>query len=550
MPRFIPLIVLPVIALAACRGPSSAPLETHAPTPARVPGKEEPFVSSNIALRSLGQRVPVIMWHDIIEVRGPESQWFDCTTEEFEQQMQWLYEQAAIPISLAQLHRHLSTGERLPDRAVVLTFDDNYQGFYDRALPILRRFNFPAAVFVHTGFVGNKEGLHPKMDWNTLREILKDPLVTIGSHTVSHPDDMSLLPPETQRTELADSKTTLERELGVDIDFLAFPNGKGDETSQALARELGYKMAFSIDNLLAEESPSVFFVGRYVHTRLEKAFEDRERGLRGGAADIFESDIKSATVRYQEDRIDGIRLAWVSGGTPMTVLSAGREGVLDFVKREKGVAGINGGFFAVSEIASSDNRMVGPVRTRSESFLTPDLEKARWPKLRNRPVVMWGKKRLAIVPYHPEIMIDDAALREILPEFSDVFLAGVWLVHGSVPRTAEDLQIFGSKDIEDHRRRAFFGATADGQIVVGASQGSIKSSQFAAAIAGVGIAEAVLLDSGFSTSLIFNGQVKVSGHSRAGVPSRPVPHAIVVQGALEKPATATPRPPAARTQSD
>lgn len=59
---------------------------------------------------------------------------------------------------------------------------------------------------------------------------------------------------------------------------------------------------------------------------------------------------------------------------------------------------------------------------------------------------------------------------------------------------------------------------------------SVSSERFAQALATAGLQEAVLLDSGFSTSLVFDGKIKVSGHSRADHPSRPVPHAIVISG--------------------
>src|SRR5690606_30844688 len=113
----------------------------------------------------------------------------------------------------------------LPYKPIVLTFDDNYQGFYDNALPILQELNFPSAVFVHTGFVGNKEGAHPKMSWDTLKEISRNPLVTIAGHTISHPilEGMS---EEAQRKELFESKQVLESQLGLPCNFLAYPEGK------------------------------------------------------------------------------------------------------------------------------------------------------------------------------------------------------------------------------------------------------------------------------------------------------------------------------------
>jgi biofilm PGA synthesis lipoprotein PgaB len=63
----------------------------------------------------------------------------------------------------------------------------------------------------------------------------------------------------------------------------------------------------------------------------------------------------------------------------------------------------------------------------------------------------------------------------------------------------------------------------------------VDTEKLAQAAAAAGAKEAVLLDSGFSTSLCYNGKVVVSGHTSSGLVSRAVPHAIIVTGALEPP---------------
>ena len=110
----------------------------------------------------LGARIPVIMYHDIVKKRGKGSVWFDITVAEFREQMEWMRDQGATPITLEALHQHLTRGEAVPDKAVVLTFDDNYQGFYDLAYPVLHEMAFPSAMFVHTNFVGDKTGSHTR----------------------------------------------------------------------------------------------------------------------------------------------------------------------------------------------------------------------------------------------------------------------------------------------------------------------------------------------------------------------------------------------------
>ncbi len=494
---------------------------------------EAPAGFAEIAIGALGQRVPVMMYHDVIKERGRDAVWFDCSVDEFRAQMETIKTAGYTPISLKDLLDHLAGGKVVPDKSIVLTFDDNYQGFYDNALPILREYKFPAAMFVHTGFVGDKAGTHPKMSWDTLQEIVKDPLVTIGSHTITHPDDITKIPVTDQTRELTDSKRELESKLGVKIDFLAYPDGKNDDAVQALSKDAGYRMAFSIHNGLAEESPSILCINRYIHTRLDDALKARDDAIAGGVA-LFRGELKASPVTFREGEFDGIKLALVSGGRPLTIVSQTREGVSDFIKRTAGaVAGINGTFFAMAAIKATDNRLVGPCKVPDQPDVAPDTEPLRTEKIRNRPIVIWNPTSMAIVPFHPQRSNDDAAFKAFMPDVTDVFLAGVWLVHDGVAKSSDDLKRFGAKDIEDPRRRAFLGVTADGQIVLGASKSSIKSSQVAIAAAAAGVKEAVLLDSGFSTSLVYNGKILASGHSTPTTPSRPVPHAILIKGELD-----------------
>ncbi len=494
---------------------------------------QEPEPIFEISMRCSGQRVPVIMYHDIIEKRDKNSVWFDCTTKEFQDQMDEIKANGYTPISLEDLHKHLTSGFTIPEKSIVLTFDDNYQGYFDRAYPILKQLGYPSVVFVHTGYVGNKTGLHPKMDWPTLKELVKDPLVTIGSHTITHPDLPSLTPTE-QTKELAESKKELEAQLGKKIDFIAYPEGKNDLMTQSLTREAGYTMAFSVANGLAEESPSILCVNRYVHTRLDKAMEDYDQAVSGGAVGITREKIVDSPVTYKEQEEGGVKLALVVGGQPESITSYARESVLDFIHRSPGsVAGINGTFFNMAAIKATDNKLVGPSKTPETGSLQPDLEAWRLPKLVNRPLLVWGPSGFAIVPFNPFRMNDETCLADFMPDANNVFLGGAWLVHAGVAGTKDGMTIFASKDIMDPRRRAAFGIMSDGMVFAAASKNSVSSEKFGQALAAAGAKEAVLLDSGFSTSLVYNEKILASGHSTKDEPSRPVPHAIVFKGTLD-----------------
>jgi peptidoglycan/xylan/chitin deacetylase (PgdA/CDA1 family) len=507
--------------------PSAAPEPSTEPATA----PEGPKAGFEIGMAAMGQRTPVIMYHDIIERRGKGSVWFDCTTDEFKKGMDLIVERGYTPVSLKDLHEHLTTGKSLPPKAIVLTFDDNYQGFYDRAYPILKEHNFPAAIFVHTGFVGDKSGAHPKMGWDTLQELCKDPLITIASHTVTHPD-LPTLTSDKQVEELTKSKEELESHLGIKVDYFAYPEGKNDAATQGYTKDAGYTLAFSIANGPAEESPSILCVNRWVHTRLEKALDECEAHTAGGGDAVVTATLKPTPVEFVDQEVDGTRLVMLKGGTPETVMSDTRESVGQMVKRTGAAGGINGTFFAMAAIASTDNQLIGPAMIHGGQLM-PDAQTTIWDKIRNRPLVMWGPTNLAIVPYNPDRMNDPEAFGNFMPDATDVFLGGVWLVHDGVAREKEALQTFGSKDIEDARRRAAFGIDADGRPTAACTRDSVSSSKFAQMLAQAGLKEAVLLDSGFSTSLVLGDNVLASGHSTATTPSRPVPHAIVLRGDIE-----------------
>ncbi len=223
--------------------------------------------------RDLTTRTPVLTYHDVIEKRDSKALWFDCTVGELNEQLDWLKGKGAAFVTLDQLRAHLVKGTPLPRRAIVVTFADNYRGFYDRAWPILKRRGVPVAMFVHTGFVGNTSG-RPKMSWAQLSELRRSGLVTVASQTVSHSADLRTLSYVQLDKEMSISKMSLEAQLGVAASYLAYPNGKWDQRSVQAARKAGYLMAFTEDQRPAERATSILAVPRYVHTKYRQAWRE------------------------------------------------------------------------------------------------------------------------------------------------------------------------------------------------------------------------------------------------------------------------------------
>ena len=128
-----------------------------------------------------------------------------------------------------------------PDfKYVTVTFDDVPDNVITNAIPILRELNIPYTLFITKEFTHKKGYISEEQ----LKDISKDPLCTIGAHTVSHP---RLKTVKNSYEELRESKRYLETLLNKDVDYLAYPYGKHSSISYRIrceAKKAGFKCAF------------------------------------------------------------------------------------------------------------------------------------------------------------------------------------------------------------------------------------------------------------------------------------------------------------------
>jgi peptidoglycan/xylan/chitin deacetylase (PgdA/CDA1 family) len=128
--------------------------------------------------------------------------------------------------------------------AVALTFDDAYENFLSRALPVLEELGFPATVFVVSGYAGEKtewpaQGPYapclPTMSWEQLRS-LSSRGIAVGSHTRSHAP-LTMLREDKLREELRSSRDDLEQRLGNPVEEMAYPYGALDSRVRKAAAD-------------------------------------------------------------------------------------------------------------------------------------------------------------------------------------------------------------------------------------------------------------------------------------------------------------------------
>lgn len=209
----------------------------------------------------------VVTYHNIVKNKKSRT---DRVSHQFINDIEFILSRNIKILSLDELHYKYTSTCFDETNSIVITFDDNYIGFYDYAYPILDKYKIPCSIFVHTGFVGNKIG-YEKMSWSTLAELVENPIVTIGSHTVNH-HALSGLPKKEQMLELKNSKEDLEAKLNKKINYLSYPYGKYNSDTIRAAKYVDYLMSFTIEKISVGESKSIYEIGRFEPQDIKKFF--------------------------------------------------------------------------------------------------------------------------------------------------------------------------------------------------------------------------------------------------------------------------------------
>ena len=185
--------------------------------------------------------VPILMYHhvDYEHVdRLPSSN--TISPEKFEWQMQYLKDHHFHVISVDQLIQGLKGRKRLPPKAVVITLDDGYEDNYTYTFPILKKYGYPAMIFLPSDLMNTKGFL----TWDQIKEMMAHH-IEMGSHTRTHvylPDPIMA---EKVWDEIVMSKKILEQHLSVPIKYFCYPSGGFSKEIEDLIAKAGYEAAFT-----------------------------------------------------------------------------------------------------------------------------------------------------------------------------------------------------------------------------------------------------------------------------------------------------------------
>jgi peptidoglycan/xylan/chitin deacetylase (PgdA/CDA1 family) len=200
-------------------------------------------------------KLPILRYHHVNFLPENPSKALKVLTVSppmFEKQMKYLFEKGYQPITFKDLINYFKFKEKLPEKPLILTFDDGWENQYQNALPVLKKYNFPATFFVVVNYIGKKNF----MDWQQLKEILKLG-GEIGSHTLNHPHLLNLSEVQLKK-EIQKSKIILEEKLGYPINIFAYPYGEFNSKIIKIVLEAGYFAARSCREGLIQSSKDIF----------------------------------------------------------------------------------------------------------------------------------------------------------------------------------------------------------------------------------------------------------------------------------------------------
>lgn len=218
------------------------------------------IATSTSALEQKQIKLPILMYH-YVEKNMPKDSLIrkklTINPAIFERQLVTL-KQAGYKFYFVREIPDLISGKiGLAKNSVVLTFDDGYKDFYTVVLPLLKKYQAKATVFVINNTIGGRAYL----DTEQIKELIDSGFVEIGSHTLDHValKDKSALE---QRRQIEESKINLEKRFNIKINTFAYPYGSFSLDTAEIVRGAGFSCAVSVITGKEQSENNLYYLSR------------------------------------------------------------------------------------------------------------------------------------------------------------------------------------------------------------------------------------------------------------------------------------------------
>lgn len=251
------------------------------------------FQEKNEALLSSSENspdsvcVPVIMYHNIMKTNSKNSK-FIITNTQFEDDLKYLKENGYSTIVIEDLINYVNDGTPLPEKPIILTFDDGYYNNYVYAYPTLKHYGFKGVLSIIGYYTdmytenGEQNENYSHVTWKDVNEMLNSEVFEFQNHsynlhTLNNGRNGSKKKKgeskEAYRKTLTEDLTMLQNEFskhtGKNLTTYTYPFGSVSNESFDIIKELGFKASLSCEsgvNTITRDPDCLYMLKRTIRT--------------------------------------------------------------------------------------------------------------------------------------------------------------------------------------------------------------------------------------------------------------------------------------------
>lgn len=192
-------------------------------------------------------QVPILCYHQVRNWKstdGKVGKDYIVEIENFKAHIKMLADSGYNTILPDQLYAYLNEGKPLPEKPIMLTFDDTVLDQYTVVNPLLKKYGYKAVYFIMTVSIGKKGKFADYMSAEQIKELADEGNV-IGSHTYDH-KNFKKYEGKDWEEQIDKPKKRLEEIIGKEIEYFAYPFGLWNAEGIPELKKRGFKMAFAL----------------------------------------------------------------------------------------------------------------------------------------------------------------------------------------------------------------------------------------------------------------------------------------------------------------
>jgi len=200
----------------------------------------------------LKKPIPIVLYHRVLKEDFKESVvGIYITEKKFEEHLLYIKERKYTTLTFFDISKAINGEKSLPEKSIILTFDDGYDDNYSVAFPLLKKHGSTAVVFLVTACKNNawdkkqKEPIAVLMSEKEIKEMYNYG-IEFGAHTLNHVN-LTKEPIEKSKQEIVNSKQDLIN-MGIEVKSFAYPYGECNEPVKKLVKEAGYEFGVATDS--------------------------------------------------------------------------------------------------------------------------------------------------------------------------------------------------------------------------------------------------------------------------------------------------------------